>query len=133
MGKLAVVAIGGNSLTRSGQRGTIAEQFENARATSRSIADMIARGYDVVVTHGNGPQVGNILLRAEMASSVLPMLPLDTCGSDSQGGIGYMLQQVLANELVERGDDLFAESHADMVSQDAAGANPTEGAPAKSQ
>ncbi|MFH1502050.1 MAG: carbamate kinase [Candidatus Eisenbacteria bacterium] len=103
MGKLAVVAIGGNSLTRSGQRGTIAEQFENARSTSHSIADMIARGYDVVVTHGNGPQVGNILLRAEMASAVLPMLPLDTCGADSQGGIGYMLQQVLGSELAKRG------------------------------
>jgi carbamate kinase len=64
---------------------------------------MIARGYDVVVTHGNGPQVGNILLRAEMASSVLPTLPLDTCGADSQGGMGYMIQQVLRSELRKRG------------------------------
>ncbi len=103
MDKLAVVAIGGNSITRSGQRGTIPEQFKNSRETSRCIADMIARGYNVVVTHGNGPQVGNILLRAEMASGVLPMLPLDTCGADSQGGIGYMLQQVLGSELRKRG------------------------------
>lgn len=105
MDKLAVVAIGGNSITRSGQRGTIPEQFKNSRETSRCIADMIARGYNVVVTHGNGPQVGNILLRAEMASKVLPMLPLDTCGADSQGGIGYMLQQVLGSELRKRGVD----------------------------
>jgi carbamate kinase len=105
MGRLAVVAVGGNSITKAGQRGTIPEQFANARETSRHIAEMVARGYDVVVTHGNGPQVGNILLRAEMSCSVLPMLPLDTCGADSQGGIGYMIQQVLRNELKALGED----------------------------
>lgn len=105
MGRLAVVAVGGNSITKAGQRGTIPEQFANARETSRHIAGMVSRGYDVVVTHGNGPQVGNILLRAEMACSVLPMLPLDTCGADSQGGIGYMIQQVLTNELRALGQD----------------------------
>ncbi len=99
MGRLAVIAIGGNSITKAGQRGTIAEQFENTRETARHIARLIARGLDVVVTHGNGPQVGNILLRAEMASSVLPHLPLATCGADSQGGMGYMIQQMLGNEL----------------------------------
>ena len=81
MGKLAVVAVGGNSLTKAGQRGTIPEQFANSRETSKHIADMLEHGYDIVVTHGNGPQVGNILLRAEMASTVLPPLPLDTCGA----------------------------------------------------
>jgi carbamate kinase len=105
MGMLAIVAVGGNSLTKPGQRGTIPEQFANARETSEHIASMVARGYDVVVTHGNGPQVGNILLRAELASKVLPMLPLDTCGADSQGGIGYMLQQVLGGELRRAGID----------------------------
>jgi carbamate kinase len=99
VGRLAVVAIGGNSITKADQRGTIPEQFENARETARHIARMIARGYDVVVTHGNGPQVGNILLRAEMSCSVLPPLPLATCGADSQGGMGYMIQQQLGNEL----------------------------------
>ncbi len=103
MGKLAVVAIGGNSITRAGQRGTIPEQFDNSRETSRHIAEMIERGYDVVVTHGNGPQVGNILLRAELASTTLPPLPLDTCGADAQGGMGYMLQQVLGGVLLGRG------------------------------
>jgi carbamate kinase len=103
MSKLAVVAIGGNSITKPGQRGTIPEQFANARETSRHIAGMIARGHEVVVTHGNGPQVGNILLRAEMATTVLPPLPLDTCGADSQGGMGYMIQQVLGDELRRQG------------------------------
>jgi carbamate kinase len=103
MGRLAVVAIGGNSITKSGQRGTIPEQFANTRETSRHIADMVERGYDLVLTHGNGPQVGNILLRAEMSSNVLPPLPLDTCVSDSQGGMGYMIQQVLGAELTGRG------------------------------
>jgi carbamate kinase len=105
MSRLAVVAIGGNSITKAGQRGTIPEQFENATETSRHIAGMIEKGWDVVITHGNGPQVGNILLRAEMASSVLPNLPLDTCGADSQGSMGYMLQQVLGTELGKRGID----------------------------
>jgi len=105
MRELAVVAIGGNSITKAGQRGTIPEQYENARETSRHIAGMLERGYDVVVTHGNGPQVGNILMRAEMASSVLPILPLDTCVADSQGGMGYMIQQVLGDELKSRGID----------------------------
>lgn len=110
MGRLAVVAIGGNSITKAGQRGTIPEQFVNARETCRHIARMISRGYDVVVTHGNGPQVGNILLRAEMASAVLPMLPLQTCGADSQGGMGYMIQQVLGNELKRLGVDRLVTS-----------------------
>jgi len=105
MGKLAVIAIGGNSITKAGERGTIPEQFANADETARHIAKMIQRGYDVVVTHGNGPQVGNILLRAEMSCTVLPTLPLHTCGADSQGGMGYMIQQVLGNELRELGMD----------------------------
>ena len=103
MGRLAVVAIGGNSITKAGQRGTIAEQFANARETTRHIAGMIEKGWDVVITHGNGPQVGNILLRAEMASTVLPGLPLDTCGADSQGAMGYMIQQTLGSELGKKG------------------------------
>jgi len=103
MGKLAVVAIGGNSITKAGQRGTIPEQFANARETASHIAGMIEKGWDVVITHGNGPQVGNILLRAEMASTVLPGLPLDTCGADSQGAMGYMIQQMLGSELQKKG------------------------------
>jgi len=103
MSRLAVVAVGGNSITRPDQRGTVLEQFENARETAGHIADMVARGYSVVVTHGNGPQVGGILLRAEMAAHVVPPVPLDSCVANTQGGMGYMLQQVLGTELRSRG------------------------------
>lgn len=129
MGKLAVVAVGGNSITKAGQRGTIPQQFENARETCSHIAAIIARGYDVVVTHGNGPQVGNILLRAEMASSVLPGLPLDTCGADSQGGIGYMIQQVLGTELRRRGIERDVVTVLTQVVVDEA--DPAFGSPSK--
>lgn len=129
MGRLAVVAIGGNSITQAGERGTIPEQFENARETCRHIAQMIARGYDVVVTHGNGPQVGNILLRAEMSAAVLPTLPLHTCGADSQGGMGYMIQQVLGNELRRIGIDRCVTTVVTQTvvdSDDPAFANPSK-------
>ncbi|MBI4618539.1 MAG: carbamate kinase [Planctomycetes bacterium] len=100
---LAVVAIGGNSITRQGQVGTIPEQYANARDTSRHVAQMIEMGWRVVLTHGNGPQIGSILLRVEMALPHVYPLTLDICDSDSQGGMGYMLQQVLGNELRTRG------------------------------
>lgn len=100
---LAVIAIGGNSLVQVHQVGTIEEQFENARITCEGIADMIAQGWDVVLTHGNGPQVGNVMLRVELASHEIYPLPLDVCDADTEGGMGYMLQQVLGNALSERG------------------------------
>jgi carbamate kinase len=103
MSKTAIVAIGGNAITRPDQRGTIPEQFANTRASAEHIVDMIEEGYNVIVTHGNGPQIGNILLRAEMAADILYPLPLDTCDADSQGGMGYMIQQVLSNALRKRG------------------------------
>jgi carbamate kinase len=103
LGRIAVVAIGGNSLSREGQVGNIPEQYDNSRETCRHIAALVDRGYDLVVTHGNGPQVGNVLLRVEMAARSVYTLPLDICDSDTQGGIGYMLQQVLGNELRGRG------------------------------
>lgn len=100
---LAVVAIGGNSLVQAHQKGTITEQFENSAITMKSLADLLERGYNVVLTHGNGPQVGNILLRVEAAESQVYPLPLDICDADTEGGMGYMLQQVLHNELKARG------------------------------
>jgi carbamate kinase len=129
VGRLAVVAVGGNSITKADQRGTISEQFANARETSVHIAAMIARGYDVLITHGNGPQVGNILLRAEMAADVLPLLPLDTCGADSQGGMGYMIQQVLGSELRKRGVDKNVVTVVTQVVVDSD--DPAFGAPTK--
>jgi len=100
-----LVAIGGNALIRDDQRGTIAEQAENARDTARPIAALVAAGWRVVVTHGNGPQVGFILLRSELAgdSAPVPQLSLDMCGADSQGGIGHILGTALAGELARLG------------------------------
>ena len=103
MSRLAVIAIGGNSITKAGQVGTIKEQFANAAETAEHVASIIARGWDVVLTHGNGPQVGNVLMRVELAAPYVYTLPLDTCDSDTQGGMGYMLQQVLGNALKKRG------------------------------
>jgi carbamate kinase len=105
MERSAVIAIGGNALIRDGQRGTIAEQFENAVETAGHIAALVADGWRVVVTHGNGPQVGFILLRSELVgdSSPIPRLSLDMSVADSQGGIGHILGNALLNELGARG------------------------------
>jgi carbamate kinase len=103
--KLAVIAIGGNSLIKDKQHQTVADQYEAAKQTCHHIADMIEQGWDVAIGHGNGPQVGFILRRSEIAAKVAGMheVPLDVCGSDSQGAIGYALQQNLANEFKRRG------------------------------
>lgn len=100
-----LIAIGGNSLIESGQVGTIAEQFDNSRKTAAQIAELAAEGWRIALTHGNGPQVGFILRRSEVARDVAPRLSLDMCGADSQGGIGYILQQTLGNALLQRGID----------------------------
>jgi len=105
MDRRAVVAIGGNALIRDGQRGTIDEQYDNASETARHIAALVAKGWGVVVTHGNGPQVGFILLRSELvpADAPVPKLSLEMSVADSQGGIGHILSQALLNELTDRG------------------------------
>ncbi len=103
--KVAVVAIGGNSLIKSKQHQTVEDQYQAAKETTHHIADMIEAGWDVAIGHGNGPQVGFILRRSEIAAKVEGMheVPLDVCGADSQGAIGYALQQTLQNELYARG------------------------------
>jgi len=103
MARLAVVAIGGNSLIKDKDHQTVPDQFEATRETCVHIAGMIEQGWDVVITHGNGPQVGFILLRSELASHVLHEVPLDSCGADTQGAIGYMIQQCLHDEFKRRG------------------------------
>jgi len=102
----AVIAIGGNALILDGQKGTIAEQYQNARETSRHIASLVKEGWSVVLTHGNGPQVGFILLRSELVGDTAPVpaLSLEMCVADSQGGIGHILGQALLNELAARGE-----------------------------
>jgi len=100
---VAVVAIGGNSLIKDPQHQTVPDQYEATKETCQHIADMIAQGWDVVITHGNGPQVGFILRRSELSRHELHEVPLDSCGADTQGAIGYMLQRALYNEFRRRG------------------------------
>ena len=103
--KIAVVAIGGNSLIKDKEHQTVEDQYNAAGETTRHIADLIEEGWDIAIGHGNGPQVGFILRRSEIAHKVAGMheLSLDVCGADSQGAIGYALQQNLQNELYRRG------------------------------
>jgi carbamate kinase len=103
--KIAVVAIGGNSLIKDKNHQTVEDQYLAAKETTHHVADMIEAGWDVVIGHGNGPQVGFILRRSEIAAKVEGMheVPLEVCGADSQGAIGYALQQNLQNEFRKRG------------------------------
>ncbi len=105
MTKLAVIAIGGNSLILDDKKVTVESQYHAAKETCLHIADMIEQGWDVAIGHGNGPQVGFILRRSEIAAKTAGMheVPLDVCGADSQGAIGYALQQNLQNILHQRG------------------------------
>ncbi len=102
--KLAVIAIGGNSLIKDEKHKTVEDQYQAAKETTFHIADMIEAGWNVAIGHGNGPQVGFILRRSEIAAKTEGMheVPLDVCGADSQGAIGYALQQTLQNELYRR-------------------------------
>ena len=97
--KTMLLAVGGNSLIRAGQKGTIAEQLVNTRRTAAEIARLVRDGYRIVLTHGNGPQVGAALLRSERGASQVPGQPLDVCDASTQGEIGYLLQQSLDTEL----------------------------------
>jgi carbamate kinase len=105
MEKLVVIAVGGNSLIKDAEHSSVLDQYRACGETSDHIADIVAEGYRVVITHGNGPQVGFILLRSELAKEVLHQVPLDSCGADTQGAIGYQISQTLANELRLRGID----------------------------
>ena len=101
--KLIVIAIGGNSLIEDSKHVTVASQYEAARKTARHIVSLVEAGHRVVIAHGNGPQVGFILLRAEYAKSILHTVPLDSCVADTQGAIGYQLQMALFNEFARAG------------------------------
>ncbi|GAB4505529.1 MAG: carbamate kinase [Anaerolineales bacterium] len=131
MSKLAVIAIGGNSLIKDKAHQSVEDQYQAAKETTYHIADMIEQGWNVAIGHGNGPQVGFILRRSEIAAKVEGMheVPLDVCGADSQGAIGYALQQNLQNELYRRG---IQKSVATIITQvlvdkeDPAFQNPTK-------
>lgn len=103
MAKTALIAVGGNSLIRAGERGTIDEQLRNAHATAKAIAQMIKLGWTVVVTHGNGPQAGAALLRSERAANEVYTHTLDVCVATTQSEIGYLLQRALHFEMKELG------------------------------
>lgn len=105
MRKRVVVALGGNAILQRGQRGTAAEQMENVRMTAVQVVKMIEAGYDVILTHGNGPQVGTILIQNELGARQVPAMPMDVCGAESQGFIGYLFCQALANCLKAKGLD----------------------------
>ena len=126
---LAVIAIGGNSLILDSKKITVSDQYRAASETSHHIAALVAAGYRVVVTHGNGPQVGFILLRSDLARNVLHEVPLDSCVADTQGALGYQIGQTLANELRRQN---IRKSIATVVTQvlvdknDKAFANPTK-------
>ncbi len=97
--KTAVVALGGNAITREGERDTIPRQFANTRESLSGIVELIKDGYNLAITHGNGPQVGNAVLRVELAKGKATYLPLQICVADTEGGIGYMIEQCLGNRL----------------------------------
>ncbi len=107
MNRLAVIALGGNALLRGDQAGTIEEQEKNTTDTLENLIFLIREGYDLVISHGNGPQVGNILMRSDAGEQVygIPQMPLDICVADSQGGIGYMIERMLRNVLRKYGID----------------------------
>jgi carbamate kinase len=120
--KTAVIAIGGNSLIKDKQHVSVQDQYIAAKETSEHIADMIAQGWEVAIGHGNGPQVGFILRRSEIAARTAGMheVPLDSCGADTQGAIGYHLQQNLHNAFKERGIDKVAATVVTQVLVDKA-------------
>jgi carbamate kinase len=126
---LVVVALGGNAILRRGEKGTFEEQYHNICDTVQPIADLVQSGCRMVITHGNGPQVGATLLRHDAGKNIVPPFPLDACGAETQGFIGYMIQQALRNELKKRGSDKYVVTLVTRVivdSDDEAFKNPTK-------
>jgi len=112
--KTIVIAIGGNSLIKDAEHRSVVDQYAAVVETAHHIADLVARGFRVVITHGNGPQVGFILLRSEHSRGLLHEVPLDSIGADTQGAIGYQIQQAMQNDFRRRG---LKKSVATIVTQ----------------
>lgn len=124
-----VIALGGNAIIREGQKGTIKEQYENIEESCGYIADLIQEGYKVIITHGNGPQIGNILIQNEAAKDLAPTSPIDVCVAETQGQLGYMIKQSLVNTLKARGIEQAVVSILSQVvvdKNDPAFQNPTK-------
>ncbi len=102
-GRRAVIALGGNAITRPEQEGTVEQDYANLERSLEGVLDVLERGYELVLTHGNGPQIGNQMIRVELAKGEAPLLPLDVMGADLQGGLGYMIERVLRGKLRRRG------------------------------
>lgn len=129
MGKTIVVALGGNAILQAGERGTAAEQKRNIENTVKQIVKLIKDNHRVIVTHGNGPQVGNLMIQQEAAKGKVPPMPLDVCGAQTQGQIGYMIQNSLENEFKRLGINKKAVTLITQVlvdKNDPAFANPTK-------
>ena len=129
--KKIVIALGGNALLRGNQAGTIEEQEQNTYDTLMNIIPFIKEGHEVILSHGNGPQVGNILMRNDAGETMykIPQMPLDICVADSQGGIGYMIERVLRNIFIEEGiekDIVTLVSQVAVDKNDSAFQNPTK-------
>jgi carbamate kinase len=127
--RLVVVALGGNALIKPGQRGTTEEHEENARETAEYLWELVDRGHNLIITHGNGPQVGDIMLRSDIARDKVPPNPLDVCVAESEGAIGYYLQQALLNKLRRKHNKRFVVTVITQVlvdEQDPAFENPSK-------
>jgi carbamate kinase len=127
--RLALIAFGGNALLREDQRGLQEEQVRNADIAARLMVGVVGKGYELIIVHGNGPQVGNLLLQQEEASNKIPSYTLDICDAMTEGSMGYMLERSIANELRRRSIDKDATTVVSMVlvdAQDPAFQNPTK-------
>lgn len=126
---LAVLALGGNALVRQGERGTVEEQRRHLAEAVAQVPALLGRGYELIVTHGNGPTVGQLLLQSEAAKDLVPPMPLDVCDADTEGSIGYLAQQALANVLLAAAPGRQVVSLITQVEVDPA--DPAFGAPSK--
>lgn len=129
MSKKVVMALGGNAILQPGQSGTYENQLDNVKKSAEIITRIVKKGHSVILTHGNGPQVGNILRQNEEASEVVPPFPLDVCSAESQGFIGYMLDQSLKNEFKKTGitnEVVSMLTQTEVSKEDPAFENPTK-------
>lgn len=127
--KLALIAFGGNVMLSGNEEGTAKEQYKNARKAANLMVDIIKKGYELIIVHGNGPQVGNVLLQMESAANTVPTFPLDVCDAMTEGSMGYMLERAILNELRKQSIDKEVVTVLTQVivdREDKAFANPTK-------
>ncbi|MEW9096946.1 MAG: carbamate kinase [Clostridiaceae bacterium] len=124
-----VLAIGGNAILKEGQKGSIEEQKENINDSCDVILDLMEKDYTIIITHGNGPQVGNTLIKTELAANMVPKYPLDVCNAETQGNIGYLIQQAFYNKMKDKGikkDIATVVTQVVVDKEDSAFNNPTK-------